>query len=52
MTDVHRRTKRIGRLAVVNVEYLATQMGQAGSFSNFATLIELVITTGTKGPGW
>ncbi len=45
----HRRRAEFGRLAVVNVEYLATQMGQAGSFSNGAALVDLVIAAETVG---
>lgn len=43
------RRAELGRLAVVNVEYLATQMGQAGGFSNGATLAELVVAAETGG---
>lgn len=45
----HRRRAELGRLAVVNVEYLATQMGQAGGFPNGATLVELVIAAEAVG---
>ncbi len=33
----------------MNVEYLATQMGQAGSFSNGATLVELIVAAEAVG---
>src|SRR5262249_10364254 len=39
------RRAELGRLAVVNVEYLAAQMGQAGSFSNGAALVELIVAS-------
>lgn len=45
----HGRRAELGRLAVVNVEYLATQMGQAGSFSNGAALVDLVVAAETVG---
>lgn len=39
----HRRRAELGRLAVVIVEYLATQMGQAGGFSNGAAPVDLIV---------
>ena len=41
----HGRRAELGWLAVVNVEYLATQMGQAGGFANNAALVELIVAS-------